>query len=572
MENRARRPRVGPMIEPLDPRVLLTSVPLHVNGTVLSDPGGNSVRLRGVDIDSLEYNINGDHITQSLDTALHTWHANLIRLPMNENFWYGYDYNPTPLSDGGAAYRAMIDQVVNTVEQNNAYVVLDLHWSNAGVWGANNGQHRMPDDASTQFWHDVATRYANNPAVFFDPYNEPHDIDWPTWRNGGTLSEVNSSNVTITYHSPGMQGLLDTIRATGADNIVAASGTNWAANFSGILTGYALDDPAQELMYQAHLYPYDSGGQTNAQRDAIVSAVAARYPLYVGEFGTDNTGSGSHFTGQPTADQWTQTMIAWLDQHRYNWTAWSFNPSTTPVLISDWNYTPTSYYGIYVKNSLAQPVIGPRVTGVSVSGPGWINGFASIPAGADQLADLPWGNIDRIRVTFDRNVNLTRGSLSLTGISVPTYTVSGFTYSASTLTATWTLAQPIGADHLQLSLANVRDSFGFVLDGDWTDGQSAFPSGDGSAGGGFTFHFNVLPGDVNRDGGVNFNDLLLLAQSYGSSNAPADDLDGDGAVDFADLLVLAQNYGAGAASPATATVAGPQRLTSRRAAAVPRGS
>src|SRR5205807_570309 len=95
-----------PLVEALDPRVLLSSVPLHVNGTVLADPDGNTVRLRGVDIDSLEYNIHGDHITQSLDQAINVWHANLIRLPMNEDFWYGYNYNTTPQSDGGAAYRA----------------------------------------------------------------------------------------------------------------------------------------------------------------------------------------------------------------------------------------------------------------------------------------------------------------------------------------------------------------------------------------------------------------------------------------------------------------------------------
>src|SRR5690348_6169616 len=126
MEKLARRKTasVRPLVEPLDRRVLLTSVPLHVNGTVLADPNGNTVRLRGVDIDSLEYNIHGDHITQSLDTAIHTWHANLIRLPMNEDFWYGYNYSTTPLADGGAAYRAIIDQVVSTASQNNVYVVL----------------------------------------------------------------------------------------------------------------------------------------------------------------------------------------------------------------------------------------------------------------------------------------------------------------------------------------------------------------------------------------------------------------------------------------------------------------
>ena len=55
----------------------------------------------------------------------------------------------------------------------------------------------------------------------------------------------------------------------------------------------------------------------------------------------------------------------------------------------------------------------------------------------------------------------------------------------------------------------------------------------------------TVAGDVNHDGTVNFADLLLLAQQYGSTSVPlfeSGDLDGDGKVSFADLLILAQNY------------------------------
>jgi hypothetical protein len=46
-------------------------------------------------------------------------------------------------------------------------------------------------------------------------------------------------------------------------------------------------------------------------------------------------------------------MLAWLDQHRYSWTAWDLNPNSGPDLISDWNYTPTPYFGTYVMADLA---------------------------------------------------------------------------------------------------------------------------------------------------------------------------------------------------------------------------
>lgn len=56
----------------------------------------------------------------------------------------------------------------------------------------------------------------------------------------------------------------------------------------------------------------------------------------------------------------------------------------------------------------------------------------------------------------------------------------------------------------------------------------------------------TLQGDTNLDGAVNFDDLLSLAQAYGTPQADwiQGDSNYDGAVTFDDLLKLAQNYGA----------------------------
>ena len=57
--------------------------------------------------------------------------------------------------------------------------------------------------------------------------------------------------------------------------------------------------------------------------------------------------------------------------------------------------------------------------------------------------------------------------------------------------------------------------------------------------------YQWIAGDVNKDGTVNFADLLVLAQNYGKQDVGwgGGDLDGDGTVGFPDLLMLAQNYG-----------------------------
>ena len=54
----------------------------------------------------------------------------------------------------------------------------------------------------------------------------------------------------------------------------------------------------------------------------------------------------------------------------------------------------------------------------------------------------------------------------------------------------------------------------------------------------------TVPGDVNGDGSVSFEDLVALLSSWGPCAACSADFDGSGAVDFNDLLILLSNFGA----------------------------
>ena len=65
-------------------------------------------------------------------------------------------------------------------------------------------------------------------------------------------------------------------------------------------------------------------------------------------------------------------------------------------------------------------------------------------------------------------------------------------------------------------------------------------AGDGRA---LTERLSAIPGDLNRDGRVDFEDLLLMAEAFGRRGVNlAADLDGDGIVDAADLDLLRESY------------------------------
>ena len=316
---------------------------LKTVGNQIVDSHNRPVRLRGVNAASLEYNSRGEgHILKTVNVAIHDWGVNIIRLPLSQDYWFGKSREQT---DGGLAYRALVREVVDNCVTQRCYVILDLHWSDCNQWGVGVGQHSMPDTNSVVFWQDFAPVYANNPAVIFDLYNEPHDVSWEVWLKGGRITDKpNTRNAAVrTYQCAGMQELLDTIRATGARNVVIAGGLDWAYDFSGILDGRQLSDPkGNGVIYSNHCY--DNKGDSVDTWTAKMERAAAKLPVMVSEFGPIR---------QTPGDRWLLQVLQAIQAHQWSYTAWDLHPAAGPTLISNWDYTPSPNYGVYVKQMLA---------------------------------------------------------------------------------------------------------------------------------------------------------------------------------------------------------------------------
>ncbi|MBL9123052.1 MAG: hypothetical protein JNG90_05430 [Planctomycetaceae bacterium] len=202
---------------------------------------------------------------------------------------------------------------------------------------------------------------------------------------------------------------------------------------------------------------------------------------------------------------------------------------------------------------------GPTVTQVAIGSTEWTASFKNylaanqlggatgyiVPFGSQQTTPLPWGGLNQISIVFAENVQVASGDLTLTGVN-SAYAIAGFSYNASTYTATWTLTAPIDGDKLLINLSDaVRDDFNKQLDGEWTTGQAAGPSGNGVTGGAFQFRFNVLPGDGNGSGNVDGADYTVWADHYAPTGPLTNhraDLNGDGVVDGADYTIWADHY------------------------------
>jgi len=315
---------------------------LHADGRWIINSSGEKVILRGVNIPSLEWNSTGDQIVQSLIHMVDVWQINIARIPLSQDRWYG---RASEQNDGGKSYRAIVANLIAYGNHNGCYIWLDLHWNNGGVWGENIGQHKMPDELSLTFWKDVAVLYANHPAVLFGLYNEPHDITWDVWRNGGIVEEtitLESGTGKLSYRTPGHQKLLQTIRETGAENIVIAAGLDWGFDLRGIESGSALS--GDNIAYDTHPYPWKP-----KPWDAYFGNVGRVHPIIVGEWGG---------TVEEGHQSYGMDMAGYLRRNFFCWTAWCLHPSAGPQLIKNWKYDPT-WFGELVIRELSQPVILP---------------------------------------------------------------------------------------------------------------------------------------------------------------------------------------------------------------------
>ena len=319
---------------------------LKVVGNKIQTKDGNEVWLQGVCVDSMEWCAAGERILQSVGVAIKDWKANCIRLPIKEHFYNG---NGPYQKDGGAGYRQLIDDVINYCGARGVYVIIDLH------------RFRAPEQKHADFWKEFATKYKDHPVVLFELFNEPHDISWEVWRNGGFVTDKKRNTEIVTenkeklrgFKSIGMQKLVDAVRDTGAKNIVIVSGVDWSYDLTGIMKGFAVDDRGGNgVMYTSHNYPWKKDWQK-------FMCVIEKYPLFIGEVGNLRKWEDFSFIGPSQRYEkvgpesaWPGDMIGLMQKYKIHWTGFSFHPKCGPAMLLDWDYNPTPYWGKFVKEAL----------------------------------------------------------------------------------------------------------------------------------------------------------------------------------------------------------------------------
>lgn len=329
---------------------------LHVSGNKLLAADGRTYRMLGVNRASAEFAcVQGKGIwdseqpDQASVDAMKSWKIHAVRIPLNEECWLGTNGTPN-----GATYQNAVKEYVQLLESNGITPIVEMHW-NYGQYSGNGAgcsdaaatcQKPMPDaQYAPKFWTSVATMFKGDSAVVFDLFNEPYPDAaanwkateaWTCWRDGGTCTG-------ISYQVAGMQTLIDTVRATGAKNVIMLNGLTWSNDLSQWLT-YKPKDSTGNLMASWHTYNFNSCSDASCW-DSQIATVAAKVPVHAGEIGQNSC-----------AHDYIDKVMDWLDGHGIGYTAWTWNPwgcSSGNVLITNYDGTPTSTYGEGFKAHLA---------------------------------------------------------------------------------------------------------------------------------------------------------------------------------------------------------------------------
>jgi endoglucanase len=220
----------------------------------------------------------------------------------------------------------------------------------------------------------LATRYSDakftfngNPTVIgFDLRNEPHlsgtsATSGSCWTGdtavNGCPTSLTSQNWPVAAQAAG-----NAILAINPKLLIFVEGLDcynhvcgWqGGNLMGVATNPVVLSLPNQLVYSAHDYgpalfaqSWFNATTTAASLDAVWSkywgyiSVADTAPVWLGEFGTDNTAADIMSSNPGSQGQWFQSLVAYLQANpAINWTYWALNGEDSYGLLNS-NYAAT---------------------------------------------------------------------------------------------------------------------------------------------------------------------------------------------------------------------------------------
>lgn len=273
-------------------------------------------QLRGV---SLSWSIWGGK--KYYNPAVVNWlkadfNINLLRVSMAVQPDSGYLQNPIE-------QEKLITETIDAAVSKGLYVLIDWHDHHAN-------EHLTE---SKTFFAKMAKKYAGEPNIIYEIFNEPERIEWQTVKEYAL--EV-----------------IKEIRKYDSQNIIIVGSPHWDQDIDMVAK-----DPIKgfnNIAYSFHFYASDPNHQENLMKRAD-DAIAAGLPIFVTEWGVGESNGDGIFDTEKT-EKW----FAWMEKNKLSWANWNITDKkeTTALLQpgaspkGKWKPTMLTPAGLYIRTQL----------------------------------------------------------------------------------------------------------------------------------------------------------------------------------------------------------------------------
>jgi len=291
---------------------------VRVEGNKFIDPQGEELIFRGLCFSDPVKLVRDGQWNERYFAEAAEWGANVVRFAVH----------PTNLNSMGweETFEAM-DQGVAWAKEYGLYVIMDWHSiGNLKEARYTNAMYDTTLEETFKFWRTVAERYKDEPTVaLYELFNEPTvtgtgECSWSEWK--GIQEQI-----------------IDTVRTYNPHAVCLCAGFNWAYD----LTPVAAEPVARpNVAYVSHPYPMKRSEPWEAQWEKDFGYVADSYPVICTEIGyclPDEKGAHVPVMGN---DNYGKHITEYFEQKGISFTVWCFDADWAPMLISDWDFTPTT--------------------------------------------------------------------------------------------------------------------------------------------------------------------------------------------------------------------------------------
>ena len=291
---------------------------VKVEGNKFIDPEGNELVFRGLCLADPVKLVREGQWNERLFAEAADWGANIVRFAVH----------PTNLNSMGwdKTFAAM-DKGIEWAKRHNLYVIMDWH----SIGNLKEERYTSPMYNTTleetfKFWCTVAERYKDEPAVaLYELFNEPTvtgtgDCTWTEWKE---IQEL----------------IIDAIREINPKAVCLCAGFNWAYDLTSVASE-PIDRP--NIAYVSHPYPMKRSEPWEERWEKDFGYVADTYPVICTEIGyclADEP--GAHIPVMST-DVYGEHITKYFEEKGISFTVWCFDTAWAPMLISDWDFTPTT--------------------------------------------------------------------------------------------------------------------------------------------------------------------------------------------------------------------------------------